>query len=89
MKVQAPVDGVLYAPYTQLNFTLSKVAIGSVVRPGDKILEIPDLSSYNLLMHLRQKMQIFLSLQIKLLSIQVLIPKELCKQKLLGNKTLV
>ncbi len=55
MKVQAPVDGVLYAPYTQLNFTLSKVAIGSVVRPGDKILEIPDLSSYNLLIHLRQK----------------------------------
>ena len=55
MQVKAPVDGVLYAPYTRLNFVHSKAVAGTVVRPGDKILEIPDLSSYNLLIHLRQK----------------------------------
>lgn len=54
-KVKAPADGVLYAPYTRLNWVRGKVAPGSVTRPGDKILEIPDLSSFDVALFVRQR----------------------------------
>lgn len=46
VEVVAPVSGVLYAPYTRLNWQRTKVEPGVVARPGDKILEIPDLKTY-------------------------------------------
>lgn len=53
--VIAPVSGVLYAPYTRLNWQRTKVEPGVVARPGDKILEIPDLNSYHAEIYLRPR----------------------------------
>lgn len=55
MDVTAPADGVLYAPYTRLNWTMGKAAPGMVVRPGDKILEIPELDAFNVTLYVRQR----------------------------------
>lgn len=55
VEVTAPVSGVLYAPYTRLNWQRTKVAPGVVARPGDRILEIPDLSSYHAVMFARPR----------------------------------
>jgi len=55
MEVKAPADGVLYAPYTRLNWVMAKVAPGKVVRPGDKILEIPELDSFKAVIYVRQR----------------------------------
>lgn len=55
MEVRAPADGVLYAPYTRLNWTMGKAAPGVVVRPGDKILEIPELDAFNVSLYVRQR----------------------------------
>lgn len=46
VEVLAPVSGVLYAPYTRLNWQRTKVEAGVVARPGDRVLEIPDLSAF-------------------------------------------
>ena len=53
--VRAPVSGMLYAPYTRLNWQRTKVAPGVVARPGDKVLEIPDLSAYHAEIYVRQR----------------------------------
>lgn len=55
VEVRAPVSGVVYAPYTRLNWQRTKVAPGVVARPGDKILEIPDLSKYHVSVYVRQR----------------------------------
>jgi HlyD family secretion protein len=55
MNVVAPADGVLYAPYTRLNWMMSKVAPGKVVRPGDKVLEIPELDRFKAFVYVRQR----------------------------------
>lgn len=55
IEVRAPVSGVVYAPYTRLNWQRTKVAPGVVARPGDKILELPDLSSYHVHLYIRQR----------------------------------
>jgi multidrug resistance efflux pump len=55
MNVLAPADGVLYAPYTRLNWMMSKVAPGKVVRPGDKVLEIPELDKFKASVYVRQR----------------------------------
>ncbi len=55
MEVRAPADGVLYAPYTRLNWMMGKAAPGVVVRPGDKILEIPELEEFNVSLYVRQR----------------------------------
>lgn len=47
VQMVAPVDGMVYAPYTRLNWQRTKVAPGVVARPGDKVLELPDLSAYH------------------------------------------
>lgn len=53
--VHAPVSGVLYAPYTRLNWQRAKVEPGVVARPGDKVLEIPDLSAFIAEIYLRPR----------------------------------
>jgi biotin carboxyl carrier protein len=55
MSVQAPADGILYAPYTRLNWVMAKVAPGKVVRPGDKLLEIPELDRFTASVYVRQR----------------------------------
>lgn len=55
IEVKAPVDGMVYAPYTRLNWTRTKVAPGVVARPGDKALELPDLSKFNAHVYVRQR----------------------------------
>jgi HlyD family secretion protein len=55
MVVVAPADGVLYAPYTRLNWMMSKVAPGKVVSPGDKLLEIPQLDRFKANIYVRQR----------------------------------
>ncbi len=55
MEVKAPAEGMLYGPYTRLNWVRGKVAVGSVCRPGDKLLEIPDLSAYEAEIFVRQR----------------------------------
>ncbi len=55
MAVTAPADGVLFAPYTRLNWVMSKVAPGKVVRPGDKLLEIPELDRFKASVYVRQR----------------------------------
>lgn len=55
IEVTAPVSGVLYAPYTRLNWQRTKVLPGVVARPGDKILEIPDLSAYQVEIFVRPR----------------------------------
>lgn len=53
--VKAPADGILYAPYTRLNWNMTKAAPGKVARPGDKILEIPELDAFNAAVYVRQR----------------------------------
>ncbi len=53
--LRAPASGVLYGPYTRLNWVRGKVAPGSVTRPGDKLLELPDLASFNAVLYVRQR----------------------------------
>ncbi len=55
MAVKAPADGILYAPYTRLNWTMTKAAPGRVARPGDKVLEIPELAQFNAAVFVRQR----------------------------------
>ena len=55
MDVKSPADGVLYAPYTRLNWAMGKAAPGKVARPGDKILEIPELDRFNAAVYVRQR----------------------------------
>jgi multidrug resistance efflux pump len=55
IEVKAPADGVLYAPYTRLNWVMTKVAPGKVVRPGDKLLELPELEKFRAAVYVRQR----------------------------------
>lgn len=55
IEVNAPADGVLYAPYTRLNWVMTKVAPGKVVRPGDKLLELPELDRFKANVYVRQR----------------------------------
>jgi multidrug efflux pump subunit AcrA (membrane-fusion protein) len=54
-EIRAPAAGLLYAPYTRLNWQRGKVEPGAVCRPGDKLLEIPDLSAFDAEVWVRQR----------------------------------
>lgn len=55
IEVRAPVAGVIYAPYTRLNWQRTKVAPGVVGRPGDLVLTLPDLTKYEAHIYVRQR----------------------------------
>ncbi len=61
LDVKAPGSGVVYGPYVRLNWVRSKVAPGKVVRPGDKLLELPDLSTFVANLYVRQRDGTFLN----------------------------
>ncbi len=41
-KVPAPADGIVYRPFVRLNNDMGRIDAGKVVRPGDKLLELPN-----------------------------------------------
>lgn len=55
MEVKSPSDGVLYAPYVRLNWVRTRVAQGKVARPGDQLLQIPDLAAFEVHTYVRQR----------------------------------
>jgi len=55
LTVRAPKEGVIYGPFTQMNWVRGKCAPGSVTRSGDKLLEIPDFGAYDVKFHVRQR----------------------------------
>jgi biotin carboxyl carrier protein len=44
--VRAPKDGVVYKPFVRLNNEKGRVERNKVVRPGDKLLEIPNFDKF-------------------------------------------
>lgn len=61
LTIEAPADGVVYAPYTRLNWQMTKASPGKVARMGDKILEIPELTAFNAVVYVRQRDASFVS----------------------------
>ncbi len=55
LEIRAPVEGVVYAPQTRLNWQRTKALPGVVARAGDKVLEIPDLSAFEIHIFARQR----------------------------------
>jgi multidrug resistance efflux pump len=55
MDLRAPANGVIYGPYTRANWVRTKILPGVVARSGDKLLEIPDLSAFNVAAYVRQR----------------------------------
>jgi len=52
----APADGVVYGPITRLNWNRGqKVAPGKVAQAGDVLLELPDLSAFDVDIYVRQR----------------------------------
>lgn len=61
MVIKAPSDGVVLAPYTRLFWSRKKAEPGVVARPGDKVLELPDLSAFKAELYVRQREAALLS----------------------------
>lgn len=55
LTLRAPEDGVIYRPYVQMNFTRAKAEPGRVCRASDKILELPDLSTFEIILQVRPR----------------------------------
>lgn len=55
MSIKAPSDGVVYRPYVLLNWTRAKAEPGRVCRSGDKLLELPDLSTFEAVLWVRPR----------------------------------
>lgn len=53
--VKAPAEGVVYRPYVPLNYTRAKAEPGRVCRAGDKLLELPDLSVFEVVLQVRPR----------------------------------
>lgn len=83
VQILAPVDGIIYAPYTRLNWQRTKVAPGVVARPGDKVLELPDLSQYNAHVYVRQRDVALLNLEDEATVSPVILPQEQIKAKII------
>lgn len=55
LAVKAPADGVIYRPYVTMNYTRAKAEPGRVVRPNDKLLELPDLTAFEVVLQVRPR----------------------------------
>lgn len=55
MSLKAPAAGMVYAPYTRLNWEHAKAEPGRVVHRGDKVLEIPNMSAFDAHLYVRQR----------------------------------
>ena len=77
----APVNGVVYAPQTRLNWQRTKALPGVVARPGDKVLEIPDLSSFELHFYARQRDAAMIKVGDEAEVIPTILPERLLKGK--------
>jgi HlyD family secretion protein len=85
MDVTAPADGVLYAPYTRLNWQMGKAAPGVVVRPGDRILEIPELDAFNVSIYVRQRDATLLKVGNEATVVPTMFPDSRIKAKIIGK----
>ncbi|MBI3038810.1 HlyD family efflux transporter periplasmic adaptor subunit [bacterium] len=45
--VRAPRDGIVYKPFVRLNNEMGRIVANKVVRPGDKLLELPEMSGFH------------------------------------------
>ncbi|MFZ2959425.1 MAG: HlyD family efflux transporter periplasmic adaptor subunit [Candidatus Ozemobacteraceae bacterium] len=45
-KVKAPRDGIVYKPFVRMNNEMGRIEPNKVVRPGDKLLEIPNMDNF-------------------------------------------
>lgn len=52
--VTAPRSGIVYRPFTRIHNQLSRVEPGTVAAHGDRLLEILDLSSFDVRIYVRQ-----------------------------------
>lgn len=86
-QVRSPADGVLYAPYTRLNWVRGKAAPGSVTRPGDKILEIPDLSAFDVALYVRQRDATLLSVGDEAVVVPTVLPDQPIKAKVVSKES--
>jgi multidrug resistance efflux pump len=86
-KLRSPADGVLYAPYTRLNWVRGKAAPGSVTRPGDKILEIPDLSAFDVALYVRQRDATLLSVGDEAVVLPTVLPDQPIKAKVVSKES--
>jgi HlyD family secretion protein len=55
LDMKAPAAGIVFAPFTQLNGQRGKVVRGKVVVPGDKVMELPDLSQLYAQFYVREQ----------------------------------
>jgi HlyD family secretion protein len=55
LSVKAPADGVIYRPYVTMNYTRAKAEPGRVTRSNDKLLELPDLSTFDVVLQVRPR----------------------------------
>jgi multidrug efflux pump subunit AcrA (membrane-fusion protein) len=55
LSIKAPEDGVVFRPYVSLNFSRAKAEPGRVCRPGDKLLELPDLRQFEVTLYVRPR----------------------------------
>lgn len=44
--VRAPKDGIVYKPFVRMNNEMGRIEPGKVVRPGDKLLELPNMDAF-------------------------------------------
>ncbi|MFZ2956215.1 MAG: HlyD family efflux transporter periplasmic adaptor subunit [Candidatus Ozemobacteraceae bacterium] len=45
-KVKAPRDGIVYKPFVRMNNEMGRIEPNKVVRPGDKLLELPNMDNF-------------------------------------------
>ncbi len=53
--VRAPADGVAYTPFVSIDDEKTKPAPGKVLRPGGQLMQLPDLSVFQLHLYVRQR----------------------------------
>lgn len=54
MDIKSPSSGMVYAPFTKLGDNRGKVKRGRVLSPGDKVLELPDMSELKVDIYAKQ-----------------------------------
>ncbi len=79
--ITAPVEGVIYAPQTRLNWQRTKALPGVVARAGDKVLEIPDLSTFEVHLYARQRDASLISVGDPLTVVPTIFPERTIKGK--------
>jgi len=86
VELKAPVAGMVYAPYTRLNWQRTKVSPGVVARSGDKVLELPDLTSYHAHIYVRQRDAALVNIDDEAIVTPVILPERNIKAKVVKKE---